>query len=126
MLEMILNDVLSIIRGTFLSGDWMGLAIAFGSVIIAAVIMRRGAQIGSMTLLALVLFALGGYLRGVLSGPASTPDGATVTGGRMVGQLEASWGAFMGLTAATLLAYFVAFMILILLVFGAKTLLSRG
>jgi hypothetical protein len=126
MLEMVLNDVLSIIRGTFLSGDWIGLAIAFGSVVIAAIVMRRGTQIGSMTLLALVLFAIGGYLRGLFFGPTPAESEAAVTGGRLVGQLESSWGAFMGLTAATLLAYFIAFMILILVLFGAKTIFSRG
>lgn len=121
MLEMILNDVLAILRGTFLNGDWVSLVIAFGSVLIAAILMRRNTQIGSMTLLALVLFAIGGYLRGVFAGPAE----AGVTGGRLVGQLEASWGVFMNLTAATLLAYFIAFMLLIYLLYGAKALLNR-
>lgn len=123
MLEMILNDVLGILRGTFLNGDWISLLIASGSVVIAAIIMRRNTQIGSMTLLALVLFAIGGYLRGVFAGPA--PEGG-VTGGRLVGQLEYSWSVFMNLTAATLLAYFIAFMLLIFVLYGAKTLLRRG
>lgn len=122
MLEMILNDVLGILRGTFLNGDWTSLLIAFGSVVIAALIMRRNTQIGSMTLLALVLFAIGGYLRGVFAGPVE----GEVTGGRLVGQLEYSWSVFMSLTAATLLAYFIAFMLLIFVLYGAKTLLSRG
>lgn len=124
MLEMILNDVLSVMRGTFLHGDIIGLLIAFGSVIIAALAMRRGTQIGSMTLLGLSLFALGGYLRGVFAGPS--PEGGAVTGNRLVGQLESSWGVFMNLTAASLLAYFLAFMLIIIVLFGAKSLLSRG
>ena len=124
MLEMILNDVLSVMRGTFLHGDIIGLLIAFGSVLIAALAMRRGTQIGSMTLLGLCLFALGGYLRGVFAGPS--PEGGAVTGNRLVGQLEASWGHFMNLTAASLLAYFLAFMLIIIVLFGAKSLLSRG
>ena len=37
----------------------IALAIAFGSVLVASLLMRRGTQIGSMTLFALVLFALG-------------------------------------------------------------------
>lgn len=124
MLEMILNDVLSVMRGTFLHGDIIGLLIAFGSVMIAALAMRRGTQIGSMTLLGLSLFALGGYLRGVFAGPS--PEGGAVTGNRLVGQLENSWGVFMNLTAASLLAYFLAFMLIIIVLFGAKSLLSRG
>ncbi|MEM9619827.1 MAG: hypothetical protein AAFX54_04570 [Pseudomonadota bacterium] len=124
MLEMILNDVLSIIRGTFLNGDWISILIAVGSVLIAALVMRRGTQIGSMTLLALTLFVIGGYLRGVFAGP--TPESGTVTGGRLVNQLEASWGVFMNLTAATLLAYFIAFMLMILILFGTKSVFGRG
>jgi len=124
MLEMMANDVLSVMRGTFLNGDWISLLIAFGAVLVSALAMRRGTQIGSMTLLALTLFAVGGYLRGVFAGP--TPEGGSVTGGRLVGQLEASWGVFMGLTAATLLAYFIAFMLLILVLFGARSIFGRG
>lgn len=124
MLEMILNDVLAILRATFLGGDWIKLVIAFGSVAIAALVMRRGTQIGSMTLLALTLFAVGGFMRGIFAGP--TPEGGAVTGGRLVNQLEASWGVFMGLTAATLLAYFIAFMLLIFVMFGAKAVFGRG
>ena len=124
MLEMMANDVLSVMRGTFLNGDWISLLIAFGAVLVSALAMRRGTQIGSMTLLALTLFAVGGYLRGVFAGP--TPEGGSVTGGRLVGQLEVSWGVFMGLTAATLLAYFIAFMLLILVLFGARSIFGRG
>ncbi|MFQ5561953.1 MAG: hypothetical protein ACE5FO_00125 [Parvularculaceae bacterium] len=124
MLETIINDVLSIIRATFLTGDWIGLLIAFGSVLIATVVMRRGTQIGSMTLLALILFAVGGYLRGVFAGP--TPPGGAISGSRLVSQLEASWASFMTLQASMLLAYFIAFMALILILFGVKAVLGRG
>ena len=123
MLEMILNDVLRVMRSTFLNGDMISLLIAFGSVAIAALVMRRGTQIGSMTLMSLSLFAIGGYLRGVFAG--TTPDGGSVTGGRLVNQLEASWGVFMNLTAATLLAYFIAFMVLIFVLFGVRAVFSR-
>ena len=124
MLETIINDVLGVMRGTFLNGDWISLLIAFGSVVLASLVMRRGTQIGSMTLLALVLFAVGGYLRGVFAGP--TPEGGSVTGARLVSQLEVSWSSFMGLTAATLLAYFLSFMLLIFLLYGAKSVFGRG
>lgn len=119
MLESIFSDVWSVLRATFFSGDIGAPIIAAISILIAAFMMRRGTQIGTMTLLALSLFALGGYLRGVA---ATAGD---VTGGLLVGQLENSWGIFMGMTAATLLAYFIAFMVLILIVYGARALFSR-
>lgn len=122
MLEMILNDVLGIIRTTFLSSDWIGLVIAFGSVLTASFAMRRGTQIGSMTLLALTMFAIGGYLRGVYRGP----QGDGVSGGELVAQLESSWGVFMNMSAGVLLAYFISFMLMILIIFGMRTVFGRG
>ena len=121
---MIANDVLRVLRGTFLNGDWISLLIAFGAVLVATMAMRRATQISSMTLLALTLYAIGGYLRGVFAG--ATPDSGAVTGGRLVAQLETSWGIFMGLTAATLLAYFLAFMLLIFILFGVRSIFGRG
>lgn len=120
MLETIFNDVLATLRGTFLSGDWIALVIAFGSVVVAALMMRRGTQIASMTLLALALFALGGYLRGVFMAAEGAPSG-----GRFAGQLQSSWGVFMNMTAANLLSYFLAFMVLIIVLFGAKSVFGR-
>lgn len=122
MLEMIIDDVVGTFRGTFLNGDMIALAIAFGSVVIAALVMRRGTQIGSMTLLALVLFVLGGYLRGVFAVPAD----AALQGSRMVNQLERSWSQFMGLQASALLAYFIAFMLFIFILFALKSVVARG
>ncbi|MEL7488157.1 MAG: hypothetical protein AAGJ87_13180 [Pseudomonadota bacterium] len=123
MLETIVNDVTGIFRGTFLNGDWVSLAIAFGSVVIAAFVMRRGVQIGSMTLLALVLFVIGGLVRSFI---AVGVGGAVSPGQRIVSQLEAGWLQFANLQAGTLLAYFLAFMLLILLLFSIKSLLARG
>jgi hypothetical protein len=128
MLDAILNDVIGILKATFMGGDLIAIAIAAGSVIIAAMVMQRGTQIGSMTLLALVLFAFGGFIRGVMRGPVAGDGGsvAAQTGSRAVGQLDSSWGHFSNMTAGMLLAYFIAFMVLILLVFGVKAALNRG
>ncbi|PQA87930.1 hypothetical protein CW354_06190 [Marinicaulis flavus] len=118
-----IDDVTGIFETTFLNGDMIALVIAFGSVLVASLLMRRGTQIGSMTLLALVLFAIGGYLRGYFRGGA--PAETTTYGDRAVNQLEASWGYFMDLQAGTLLAYFIAFMFLILVLFGVRAVFSR-
>jgi len=123
MLADLLNEMLSVLRATFLHGDWISLLIAFGSVVVAALVMRRGTQIGSMTLMALTLFAIGGYLRNLFAGP--TPEGGSVTGGRMVSEFNNSLGLFMDMTAANLLAYFLAFMLLIFVLFGVRTVFSR-
>lgn len=122
MLETIINDVAGIFRATFLTGDWIALIIAFGSVLVASLVMQRGTQIGSMTLLALVLFAIGGFLRGYFRGVP--PEGAS-SGDRAVVQLESSWMNFMNLQAGHLLAYFIAFMFLILILYGMRSVLGR-
>jgi hypothetical protein len=128
MIETILSDVIGVLKSTFMGGDLIGIGIAVGSVIIAAFIMQRGTQIGSMTLMALALFAFGGFLRGVMRGPVAADGGsvASQTGGRAVGQINSSIAQFYDLSAGGLLAYFIAFMLLIFLVFGVKAALNRG
>ena len=128
MFETILNDVIGVFRSTFMGGDLIGIVIAAGAVVIAAFVMQRGTQIGSMTLLALVLFAFGGFVRGVMRGPVASDGGsvASQTGGRAVSQINASIGQFYDLSAGGLLAYFIAFMLLIFLIFGVKAALNRG
>ena len=123
MLQEIIGDVSGIIRGVFLNGDWVSLAIAFGSVVVAAFVMRRASQIGAMTLLALTLFVIGGFVRGALRGAAEPAAGAT---NRAVWQFQSSWSQFMNMQAGTLLAYFIAFMLLILVFFAVKSAVSRG
>ena len=128
MLNTIINDVIGVLKTTFMGGDLISIIIAAGSVVIAAFIMQRGTQIGSMTLLALVLFAFGGFVRGVMRGPIASDGGsvASQTGGRAVSQVNSSLGQFYDLSAGGLLAYFIAFMLLIFLVFGVKAALNRG
>lgn len=122
MLHSIMNDVVGVLNATFLTGDWIALAIASISVLAAALLMQRGGQIASMTLLALFLFALGGYGRSFLMAPG-TAEGSSLS--RLSGQFESSLSQFMNMQAGALLAYFLAFMVLIMLLFGLKSALSR-
>ena len=125
MFDTIIGDVQAILQATFLRGDWISLALAFGSVLAAALMMQRGGQIGSMTLLALVIFAVGSFARGFLDASGGEAS-VSATGQRAANQLEASWGQLMNLQAGTLLAYFLAFMVLIFVIFGLKSVLNRG
>ena len=122
MLETIVQDVTNIMKATFMNGDYLALVIAFGAVVVASLLMRKGTQIGAMTLLALVLFAVGGYLRGFFRGPAPAGE----EGSRAVGQLKTSWSSLMNMEAGTLLAYFLAFMVLILVLYGARSVFGGG
>ena len=99
------------------------MVIAFGSVLVASLLMRRGTQVGSMTLLALLtIFAIGGIMRGYFRG--APPEGGN-EGGRVVNQLEASWSRFHGrCRRARSYRTFVAFMALILILYGARAIFS--
>ncbi len=125
MLESIINDIMTVINAVFLSGDWGTLLIALGAIIGSVFVMRSGAQIGSITLLSLVLFALGSYVRAYFSGPGPV-ENDVIQGNRVVNQLEASWFEFSNLQAGTLLGYFLAFMIMIMLFFAVKSVMSRA
>ncbi len=123
MFEMILDDVAGILRGTFLQGDRIGLFIAFSAVLAAALMMRRSSQVVSMTIVALLLFVVGGFVRAVFF--ASTMQ-TTAVQGRLFNQFEASWLQFMNLQAGALLAYFLAFMVLVFFLYAIKSVLARG
>ena len=120
MFEALLSDTLDLVNATFLKGDAVSMGIAFGSVLIAAALMKRGSQLSSMTFLALSLFAAGGYLRSVFSGTRR------ITADRLIDRLEDSLEQFLDLTTATSLSYFLGFMGLILLFYVAKSLFARG
>ncbi|MBT8471358.1 MAG: hypothetical protein HKN14_04915 [Marinicaulis sp.] len=121
MLETIINDVVNVMQGTFMTGDWTALAVAIGSVLIAVAMMQRGAQIGSMTLLALVIFVIGCIGRGMYLASQAT-DGAAPS---LAARLESSYLEFANLQAGTILAYFIAFMSVLLVLFAAKSLVAR-
>lgn len=128
MIETIFADVVGVFKATFMGGDLIGLAIAAGSILIAALVMQRGTQIGAMTLLALAIFAGGNFIRGVMKGPLASDGGsvATQTGGRAVSQFNSSLGQFYDMSAGGLLAYFIAFMVLIFLIYGIKAAIGNN
>lgn len=122
-MQEVVNEVFGVLRGTFFSGDLIAILIAFGSVLVAALLMQRGSQIGSMTLLALVLFAIGGFLRGFFAGP-DPAEGAE--GGRAISLANSRVDVFLDMSAGTLLGYFVAFMILILVFYYVRQMVKLG
>jgi hypothetical protein len=125
MLEALLSDVIGVFRATFMHGDLISIAIGAVSVLLAVLIMQRTGQIGSMTLLALVFFVIGGFGRAILSPPPEALS-ERITGARAAGQVENSWMQFADMSAGTLLAYFIAFMLLIFVLFGLKSIVRRG
>lgn len=116
MRDGIFNDVISTLQTTFLRGDIASLVIAFGAVLVAAFLMRRSGQIASMTLLGLGIFAIASLFRGAFSGPL-TGAGSADWINRLVGEIRQGWDHLMNMRAGALIALFIAFMIVIFLVF---------
>ena len=123
MLQALWGDVTGIFQSVFLQGDLISLAIAFGSVVIAALMMQRAGQLVTTTLTAVFLFFAASFVRTLFSAPAT---GGGSVGGRAVNQLQSGWGQFMDMQASSLLAYFLAFMLLTLVLFVLKSVVSRG
>ena len=123
MAQALINEVVAVIHSVFLGGDLVSLLIAFGSVLIAGLGMQRAGQLVGMTVMALALFVLASSAR-VIFGAGAAADGASV-GGRAVGQLQSGWTNLMSMPAGVLLAYFLAFMALILVLFLVKSVVAR-
>lgn len=123
MQDGIFHDVISTMQSTFLKGDLASLLIAFGAVLIAAFLMRRSGQIASMTMLALGLFAVAGIFRGAFSGNmAGTGPGDWAQ--RFVGEVRDGWASLMDMRAGALIALFIAFMLVIFLVYLVRSRVS--
>lgn len=116
-----MNDTIAIVQSTFMSGDLTALGVAVVSVLIAVGVMQRGTQIGSITILALLIFAVGCIARGFYLASQATAG----TAPDIVGRLEASYLEFANLQAGTLLAYFLGFMAILLVLFALKSLVTR-
>lgn len=124
MLETVFEDVIYIIQSTFLQGDMISIGIAVGSILLAAIMMQRSGQIGSMTLLALTFFVAGGLVRTLLSPPPEELAGR-VTGERAAQTVESGLAQFYDMNAGGVLAYFIGFMLVILVLFTVKSILRR-
>ena len=122
MIEAIFNDVVHAFRASFLSSDWRTIAIALGAAVIASFLMNRRGQIGSVTLLGLLLFAAGGILRGLF-----TPRGEGVSfGERAIALVQGGMAQLLEMQAGLLIAYFIAFMVVILAMFGLRSAAGGG
>jgi hypothetical protein len=122
MLEAIFNDFVYAFRSTFFSSDWRTIAIALGAALLASFVMSRRGQIGSVTLLALLLFAIGGILRGIFMPLAEKVS----LGDRTMSLVKSGVAHLMDMQAGLLIAYFLAFMAVILVMFGLRSAAGAG
>jgi len=122
VIEAFFNDIESAFRSSFFSNDWRTIAIALAAAAVAGLIMSRRGQMASVTLLALFLFAAGGFLRNLLA-----PRGEGVSLFDRAGTLvEAGVMQILDMQAGLLIGYFIAFAVVVLAVFGLKSAAGGG
>lgn len=95
---------------------------AFGSVALGALFMQRVGQLIGITALALTLFVAGSAARTLLAGQSAAE---TSLSGRAVQQVETGVGSLLNMQTGALLAYFLAFMLIILVLYILKSIVAR-
>jgi hypothetical protein len=110
----IIWDIWNTVHGIIMSSDWITLGMAAVVLIGAGLIMEGIDSLVTTTLLALLAFALLGYVRAVTLGGQKAADYAT-----------ADWHNFLDLHMMTLLAYALTFAVGIAVVHLARQLVLR-
>lgn len=109
-----LMDFWHSVVAVYSSADMITLGIIIVIVLAAGVIMQGFEAIVTTTVVALILFGLAGYVRGV------------VLNGQNAAQMaETQWHGFLGMTMQTLLAYAVTFAIGIAIIHLIRSILTR-
>lgn len=110
----LLMDVWNSIAAIFTSADMITLGIMVVIALAAGFVMQGFESIVTTTVIALALFGVAGYVK------------AVALGGQNAAQLaETEWHQFLGLTMQTVLAYAVAFAVVIGVVHLIRSLVMR-
>jgi hypothetical protein len=107
-------DIWNTIHGIVTSSDWITLAMAVVVLLGAGLIMQGMESLVTTTLMALLAFALLGYVRAVTVGGQKAADYAT-----------ADWHNFLDLHMLTLLSYALTFAVGIAVVHAVRQLVLR-
>jgi hypothetical protein len=103
-------DVWNSIFGIFTTADWITLAIMAIVAIGAGIVMQEFGAIVTTTIVALIVYAIAVYARGVLMG------------GQNAAQLaDKNWHGFMGLPVETLISYAIPFALVIGVVHAVRS-----
>lgn len=110
-----LLDLWHSITGIVLAGDWITLAIMAAIAVATGFAMQNFGSIVTATFAALVLFALATYVRAV----------ATSTGHDAGALARADWHSLLGLSIHNVLAYAIAFAIVISAIHAVRAAVAR-
>jgi hypothetical protein len=109
----ILTDLWSSVHAIVMSADWVTLAIMVAIALGAGFMMQNYASIVTTTFVALIAFALAGYVRAIVAGQNAESYAQT------------DWHNFLGLHMLTLVAYALTFAIVISLVHAVRSIVQR-
>ena len=110
----VLNDLWHTMHGIVLSADTVTLVIMAVIALGAGFIMQSFGSIVTTTFVALLAFALAGYVRAVTAG-----------GQNAAAYAQTDWHGFLGLQMLTLVAYSVTFAVIIAVVHFLRSLVLR-
>ena len=120
MWDMVLADLKLMFETVIQHAELMTLVFLGVVSLIGAFMMRGLGQLVGTALFCLVLFAAALYVYGALNFEAV--DGVSP----WEAQFKAGWTQVMGLPTRTLVGYFLAFCVGVLVLFGAKSIFLRG
>lgn len=109
----ILTELWTNVHGIILSGDWVTLAIMVVIALGAGFMMQNYASIITTTFVALIAFALAGYVRAIAGGQNAEAYAQT------------DWHNFLGLHMLTLVSYALTFAIVISVVHAIRSIVQR-
>lgn len=119
-MDFLIGDVRAAAESMFLSGNWIYLGMVIAAVLVGAASMRNLGQIICTSVLAMLVLAIIWIVyRGATSEAPTAP-------GTYMSQLESGWANLGAMTGSSLVAYLIAFAVVILVLFLARSLLSRG
>jgi len=109
-----LMDIWHAVVAIFTAGDWISLGILVVIALAAGFVMQGFESIISTTVVALVLFGIAGYVKAVAVG-----------GQNAAAYAQTEWHNFLALTMQTLLAYAIAFAVIIAVVHAVRAMVIR-
>jgi len=112
-METILSELWGMVQAVFTSGSMITNIIAVVIALLAGIFMTRYGAIIYTTIASLVVFAIALFVLGIVQGGKSVDQ-----------QAQATWDGFMALSFGAFLVYFIAFFLVISVVYLVKSLVS--
>lgn len=113
MLDSIATDIVEIVRAVFLGGDTLTSVIAVVVALVAGFSMKSLGKLVPTTIAAMAALAVVNFGRIWLETKA------------LVTAVNVTWNAFMDMTVAVFLIYFIAFSVAIIIAYGLRAAFDR-